>query len=211
MRWFPLFALLAACSTASGPAEVPVVAAGGVVRVPEPPRQALEPDPILVFAVSGEVDGRLGEDRVSLSADGVLAAADASLKIDVPTTLAWAAVSEVRVVDLGGARHGVLVGIPTDDHDEPPSRYRIYLYERGALTLVFDRVIGTYGRTPLLFEGDGTAYYEPDGWSACSGEAVPDAIEQERVRLRLDEAGRELVEVGRGKTGKIIRCDQLAG
>jgi len=143
--------------------------------------------------VRGDLIGDAGLEEVILYRDGLLAAGSLHGMVDMngascritatcpfETGSPQGAVdmsgasdhTTLRVVDLDRARglRGVLVTLVTDDDEDPPNRYQLFVPAKAVLRRILNVTPGVYGSPEsgkLKFSGDGTVRYLEDGWSAC--------------------------------------------
>ncbi len=203
---------LVGCGRSTGtptPSPVPVTTPAAASPAPTPP-----PAPAVragLAEATGDLDGRPGDERVVLGRDGTLVAGTASIAVPL------VAVSEyfekdyaLRVIGLGQARRGVLLAAPTEGEEDPPTRYRVFVYRDGALKQVLDQIIGVYGVTDLENAPDGTLSYTESGWTACHRGKFKASMKLQRVTLALDPGGTKMAETRRVDTAEVQVCDELA-
>jgi len=232
---FASVCLLAACGSSSAPQPAPVApasepadhvldgpgrasASGAASPVDASVVAAIDANPRRLRAplvATGDLDGAPGEEEVTLAGDGTLTATLAAGTIQIAVELAdndpvFHDQFRLAIVSLGGKRRGIVVASPTGDGEDPPNRYRVFLHAHGTLRPVFDRVIGVYGVTPLVFAADGTASYTESGWMACT--RVPGAarVAKQHVTLALDAKGTALRVTRRVDTTDVQPCDELS-
>lgn len=218
---FALPCLLTACWTSSSPPavaplrEAPVAVAPGRVAVGVVPPAADDRKGWLrtPLVVHGDLDGWPGDERVIVTGTGTLTIGTRSTPITFDPT--YSAVHDqyrLELVTLGPGRRGVLVTSPVDDFGDPPSRHRIYLYDRGEARLVFDRMlgVGVGDATRLVFARDGTVSYVESGWQACLRDAGHAEVATQRITFKLDAAGTALRMIRREPTSDVQDCDLLA-
>lgn len=165
-----------------------------------------------LFAIEGNVDGVAGDEKILLAADGTLSVGTTSIHVDFEVSEAfWENQARLEVVDLGNTRRGIFLAVPSfPEGEDPPSRYRVFVLKDGALRLVLDETIGTYGETPLVFPGDGTARYVEDGWGACTRLKMQTKAVRQEVTFKLDAAMTKMSLAGRTDTKSTFTCDELS-
>jgi hypothetical protein len=195
--------LFAALGCSRPTLEQAVAAHESVPVVPKPPEKHAE----ILLRIDRDLDG----DVVTLDTDGVLRAGTAWTRIELARNeFFFPLPSSLTSVVVQPGVHAILFSEPTDDGEDPPNRYRLFRKENGKLEVVMDRVIGTYGVTPLTFTGLGTATYIEDGWTACERAKFPPLAEVHEVTLHFD-ASLEWTGTTRAATKKRQNCKELAG
>lgn len=172
----------------------------------------------LVATAFGDIDSRPDREVLSIYADGTLLAGGWQGKAEVPTSTDWFKSQQSKisaeVLDQAKGSHVIIVALPTEEDEDPPNRYQLFVPGAGGLTKIYDQVIGVYGVTDLRFPGDGTVRYIEDSWSACGsphGEATEHdgTVPIHEVTLALDASG-QLVEHDRTESGQTFDCGGLA-
>jgi hypothetical protein len=201
--------VLAACGSkaASSGSTVPTTR-------PAPPAGAT-----VVIEGKGDLDGKAGDEQLTLYSDGTLFAGNwvAHLAPQQPGELfrAEQAHLTVETLDAASGTRAVVVALPTPEDEDPPTRYRILVPRGGALVQIYDDILGVYGNTALRFPGDGTVHYTEDSWSACGsphneGGAMPtEPVPVHDITLSLDASGM-LVHGAATATGETFDCNDLA-
>ncbi len=167
------------------------------------------------MAIESDVDGKPGTEVIALRFDGTLSIGAASTKLDLvaydnSASEDWRDALSLKTVPLGQGRRGVLFAAPTDDPEDPPMRFRVFVVTGGTVRTVLDQVLGTYGTPTLRFAPDGSATYTEDGWGACTRAKHPASVALDEVTFHLDGAGDQMREVSRVPTAVIQKCDELA-
>ncbi|MCC6998401.1 MAG: hypothetical protein IT370_27565 [Deltaproteobacteria bacterium] len=153
-----------------------------------------------------DLDGDRRPERILLAQDGTLSVGAATLKLALTSRAPRGRV--VALDDALATRH-LLLEQETDDDEDPPTRYRLFRFQDGALTMVLDRGLGTYGRVELEI-GDGGVAFVEDGWGACTRAQHPATpVARERVVLTPDTSGM-LIERTRSPSGLVQDCNQLS-
>jgi hypothetical protein len=170
--------VLAACGSKSAPPPAPIAsppetdaavamtpdAAEPVaepVAEPEPPPPPPPAGPVV--AIEGDIDGAPGNEAITLERDGTLTAGTAKIVVkfdreEQPEGM------QLEVVPLGGKRRGVMVIGETEGSEDPPSRYQIFLHDKGQLRSVYNEVVDG---EPVKFSAQGVGSYLESGLSAC--------------------------------------------
>ncbi|MFO0548689.1 MAG: hypothetical protein U0271_09890 [Polyangiaceae bacterium] len=161
----------------------------------------------------GDVDGKPGLEQIELYDDGSLVAGEAQGTAAPPTGSRYFQdrQASLRAVefDKSAGLHAVLVTFPTDEEEDPPNRYQLFLVRGASLERVFDSILGNYGITEVTFPGDGTMHYVEDGWTACAHVTVAQTTVP-RHEVALAVVGNTMKETSR-KVGRLKQaCDQLA-
>lgn len=153
-----------------------------------------------------DLDGDRRPERILLAQDGTLSVGAATLKLALTSRAPRGRV--VALDDALATRH-LLIEQETDDDEDPPTHYRLFSYRDGALTMVLDRGLGTYGRVELEIGSGGVAFVE-DGWGACTRAQHPATpVARERVVMAPDASGM-LIERSRTPSGLVQDCSQLS-
>jgi hypothetical protein len=161
----------------------------------------------VLLRIERDLDG----DEVTLDADGVLRAGKAKIRVELARNEYFFPLqSALTSVAVHPGVNAILFTEPTEESEDPPNRYRLFRKSGGDLELVLDRVIGTYGVTPLTFSGKGTASYIEDSWTACERAKYPPFATIHEVTLQFDGTARFLGDT-RAPTKKAQNCKQLAG
>lgn len=165
----------------------------------------------VVLQGEGDVDGKPGAERITLYSDGTLHAGAWAGKADPKhgDAVFMEQQATVRVELLSKGVPAIVLGLPTAEPEDPPTRWQVFVAGDGALRRILDLAPGAYGQTELRFPGDGTVHYTQDGWSACTAvEGQPSGPIHE-ITLGAGDGGM-LVEKARTPTGKAQDCSQLA-
>jgi len=151
----------------------------------------------------GDLDGKRGHDTVRLLRDGTLTAGDATLAVELhqPGTDDNAEVSDLKVISLGGRRRGVMLVTTVPWGEDEPDRSRVFLYQKGALVLVFDEQ-----RPGLRFSAKGTGRYLEGFGETCDGKKDDARAKVHAVALRLNRKGTEMIRT-RAPSRRVISCD----
>ena len=167
------------------------------------------------LSTTGDIDGKPGDESITFAADGTLRAGDLEIHLERPETSGyfWDKQAAIRVVVLDSAKKQVAIhlGVPTGDGEDPPNIERLFLMRRGRLVKVFDRAVGVYTPTEIVFPGDGTLRYVEQGWMACERAKHPGTpVAKQEVVYRMNRAGTAMVEWRRIDTRDKQDCSQLS-
>lgn len=193
---------------------------------PEPPAATRATGPAASQRAPGEAPTLVlrapGDPALALWSDGTLTAGGHVGHADVPRSDPYFLEQQgglTRVVlEVGDARPAILVALPTEETEDPPNRYQLFVFgerppglARPRLERVLDAVLGSYGPTPLRFPGDGSVRYAEDAWTACERAGHPQApLPLDEVTLRRDPGGL-FREHARAPTGRRVDCQDLPG
>ncbi|MEM9190645.1 MAG: hypothetical protein AAGF12_15780 [Myxococcota bacterium] len=213
-------ALIAACGGTEAPTQeptepsaespAPVASLDPNENDPEP-RSAPESEAAVLLQAEGDVDGDGTADSVELRDNGDLRAGSLQGVVELTDADEYFMNEQaaLSVVDFDRGVRAVLVALPTEESEDPPNRYQLFVPRDGGLARILDVVIGAYGPIELRFSGNGTAEHTEDGWTACDRLGHPRRAARQDVTLRLDADG-QLVEGGRQNSGEFQICDHLA-
>lgn len=182
-------------------------------RHPAPPPPAAAPPSTAkqLVAGAGDVDGKPGDETLTLTADGTLTAGALTARIELtdaaPDGYFMSQQASLSVANIG--RHGrvVVVGLPTGEEEDPPTAWQLFVPDGSTLRRIWAGTLGAYGPTDLRFPGDDTVRYTEDGWTSCDGAGDGTRPIHE---VTLGWKGDVLVVQGRAPTGATQACDQLA-
>jgi hypothetical protein len=188
-----------------------LTACGGPDRPVETP-PSIQP----LLSAAANWDGHPGVESISLYDDGRLQAGSDVGRADLTEPSEYfREQASLDVVELGHPDHhrAVLLSLPRSNEDEdPPNLYQLFVEDEGRLRRVFNRELGNYGVVELRFDGDGTARYREDDWSACGRigrEMSPVVVDLQEVTLGLVDG--TMQEIDRRPSGQTKDCDRLAG
>jgi hypothetical protein len=171
-----------------------------------------------------QFDDEPGAEAIALFKDGRLTAGNLEGRATLPSPLetyeehaldAQGRLNGVvlRVVKFGQKNHprAILVALPTNQDEDPPSLHQLFIAEPNGLRRVLNMYLGQ--QEPLSFNNDGTAEFVESGSRACAraGQDFTSTATVERQKITLggltDES--DLREIGRDDTGETQRCDQI--
>jgi len=203
-RYACILGLLLGCSREAPEPIVPV----HEVATPKPAPPVTSPAKVL-FRIEAVIDGTL--EVVTLTDDGTLRIGPLATRIELARNeYFFAKQASLRFVEIDATHAGILFAAPTEESEDPPNRYRLFVKKKGTIHVALDRVIGTYGVTELAFSKTFGARYVEDAWSACDRTKYPIVAASDEVTFALD-AALDLVEVARRTTKTVHRCRELSG
>lgn len=161
---------------------------------------------------AGDLDGKAGDETITLYADGTLIAGNWQGKAfaEPGSEYFQSKQATISVAVLDKATRVVVIALPTAEEEDPPNHYEVLAPKGDQLLTIFEQTVGNYGVTDLVFPGDGTMRYVQDSWTACGGgepAASPAPIHE--VVFAADASG-ALVEREKKPTGETFDCNNLA-
>lgn len=188
-----------------------VLGCGGKSSPSTPAELAAPAGASVVLQGEGDVDGKPGAERITLYSDGTLHAGAWAGKADAAhgDAVFMERQGTVRVELLAAGVRAVVLGLPAEEQEDPPTRWQVFVASDGALRRVLDITPGSYGEVGLRFPGDGTVRYTEDGWTACAASEGQPSGPIHEITLGPGDDGM-LVEKAKTPTGKAQDCGQLA-